>query len=99
MGLPKNGLGSMVQRDSNMSDDEPLYDAVASDDDYATLMPISKKPLSQLPGQHQQVGGWQIDILSIILFDALRLMNHVFNHIISCNILILQVELYLYFMY
>lgn len=26
-------------RQSNLSDDEPLYDAVASDDDYASLVP------------------------------------------------------------
>lgn len=27
-------------RISNLSDDEPLYDAVASDDDYAALTPV-----------------------------------------------------------
>lgn len=31
------------QRESNLSDDEPLYDAVASDDDYAALAPIAQK--------------------------------------------------------
>ncbi|XP_053672601.1 ARF GTPase-activating protein Git [Anopheles nili] len=32
-------------RDSNMSDDEPLYDAVASDDDYAALAPVAQQAL------------------------------------------------------
>lgn len=31
------------QRNSNMSDDEPLYDAVASDDDYAAVTPIAQQ--------------------------------------------------------
>lgn len=30
-------------RDSNFSDDEPLYDAVASDEDYAPLNPVPQK--------------------------------------------------------
>lgn len=31
-------------RDSNLSDDgEPLYDAVASDDDYAALAPVAQQ--------------------------------------------------------
>lgn len=38
-----------MERNSNLSDDEPLYDAVASDDDYATLTPTG------LPTMHQQV--------------------------------------------
>lgn len=32
-----------LQRESNLSDDEPLYDAVASDDDYAALAPIGQQ--------------------------------------------------------
>lgn len=32
-------------RHSNMSDDEPLYDAVASDDDYAALAPSAQQVL------------------------------------------------------
>uniref|UniRef100_A0A182LXY4 Arf-GAP domain-containing protein n=1 Tax=Anopheles culicifacies TaxID=139723 RepID=A0A182LXY4_9DIPT len=32
-------------RDSNLSDDEPLYDAVASDDDYAALAPVAQQAL------------------------------------------------------
>lgn len=39
-----------MERNSNFSDDEPLYDAVASDDDYAALTPIAM-PSSM----HQQV--------------------------------------------
>lgn len=31
------------QRHSNLSDDEPLYDAVASDDDYAAVTPIAQQ--------------------------------------------------------
>lgn len=35
--------GSQPTQDiSNLSDDEPLYDAVASDDDYAQLTPLPK---------------------------------------------------------
>lgn len=30
-------------RDSSISDDEPLYDAVASDDDYAALAPVPQQ--------------------------------------------------------
>lgn len=30
-------------RESNLSDDEPLYDAVASDDDYAALAPVAQQ--------------------------------------------------------
>lgn len=30
-------------RASNLSDDEPLYDAVASDDDYAALAPVAQQ--------------------------------------------------------
>lgn len=36
-------LSNMKQRESNLSDDEPLYDAVASDDDYAALAPIGQQ--------------------------------------------------------
>lgn len=39
-----------MERNSNLSDDEPLYDAVASDDDYAALTPIGLPSLL-----HQQV--------------------------------------------
>lgn len=60
--------GSMLQRDSNLSDDEPLYDAVASDDDYATLMPVTKKPSSQLVGQQQQVSVVMVWIVYFVLF-------------------------------
>lgn len=38
-----------MERNSDLSDDEPLYDAVASDDDYAALTPTGLPPL------HQQV--------------------------------------------
>lgn len=38
-------LSNMKQRESNLSDDEPLYDAVASDDDYAALAPIGQQPV------------------------------------------------------
>lgn len=31
------------QRDSNLSDDEPLYDAVCLDDDYAVLAPVAEQ--------------------------------------------------------
>uniref|UniRef100_A0A182RJF3 Arf-GAP domain-containing protein n=1 Tax=Anopheles funestus TaxID=62324 RepID=A0A182RJF3_ANOFN len=40
--VPGNGGG---MRDSNLSDDEPLYDAVASDDDYAALAPVAQQAL------------------------------------------------------
>lgn len=36
-----------MERNSNLSDDEPLYDAVASDDDYATLTSTGLPPLQQ----------------------------------------------------
>lgn len=36
------GVGGGI-RDSNLSDDEPLYDAVASDDDYAALAPVAQQ--------------------------------------------------------
>lgn len=32
----------LLERLSNLSDDEPLYDAVASDDDYAALTPLNQ---------------------------------------------------------
>uniref|UniRef100_A0A182WWC8 Arf-GAP domain-containing protein n=1 Tax=Anopheles quadriannulatus TaxID=34691 RepID=A0A182WWC8_ANOQN len=38
------GVGGGI-RDSNLSDDEPLYDAVASDDDYAALAPVAQQAL------------------------------------------------------
>lgn len=41
-----------LERLSNLSDDEPLYDAVASDDDYAALTPINQNATSIL-GQQQ----------------------------------------------
>lgn len=41
-----------LERLSNLSDDEPLYDAVASDDDYAALTPINKSATSII-GQQQ----------------------------------------------
>lgn len=39
---PANPLvsGAHLQHLSHMSDDEPLYDSVASDDDYAALAPL-----------------------------------------------------------
>ncbi|XP_031619745.1 ARF GTPase-activating protein GIT2 [Contarinia nasturtii] len=43
-----------LERLSNLSDDEPLYDAVASDDDYAALTPLNQS-VSPIVGQ-QQVG-------------------------------------------
>lgn len=36
---------STAARESNLSDDEPLYDAVASDDDYAALAPVAQQAL------------------------------------------------------
>ncbi|XP_055624829.1 ARF GTPase-activating protein Git isoform X2 [Toxorhynchites rutilus septentrionalis] len=36
-------LKNAAARDSNLSDDEPLYDAVASDDDYAALAPVAQQ--------------------------------------------------------
>ncbi|XP_050074011.1 ARF GTPase-activating protein Git [Anopheles maculipalpis] len=39
------GGGGGGIRDSNLSDDEPLYDAVASDDDYAALAPVAQQAL------------------------------------------------------
>lgn len=40
--VDRNHLASSLQRCSNMSDDEPLYDAVAEDDDdYAALAPVA----------------------------------------------------------
>lgn len=36
-------LKQQLHRESNLSDDEPLYDAVASDDDYAALAPIAQQ--------------------------------------------------------
>ncbi|XP_055614098.1 ARF GTPase-activating protein Git [Uranotaenia lowii] len=36
---------SINARDSNLSDDEPLYDAVASDDDYAALAPAAQQAI------------------------------------------------------
>lgn len=41
----KNPHHHHLERLSNLSDDEPLYDAVASDDDYAALTPT----LNQMP--------------------------------------------------
>uniref|UniRef100_A0A182T720 Arf-GAP domain-containing protein n=1 Tax=Anopheles maculatus TaxID=74869 RepID=A0A182T720_9DIPT len=46
--LKAAALGTVVPggggiRDSNLSDDEPLYDAVASDDDYAALAPVAQQ--------------------------------------------------------
>uniref|UniRef100_A0A182WBD1 Arf-GAP domain-containing protein n=1 Tax=Anopheles minimus TaxID=112268 RepID=A0A182WBD1_9DIPT len=41
--LGPSSLGGI--RDSNLSDDEPLYDAVASDDDYAALAPVAQQAL------------------------------------------------------
>ena len=32
-----------LDRRSNLSDDEPVYDAVASDDDYAALAPVAQQ--------------------------------------------------------
>lgn len=34
-------------RDSTISDDEPLYDAVASDDDYAALAPVPQQVIRE----------------------------------------------------
>lgn len=36
-------LRQQPNRQSNLSDDEPLYDAVASDDDYAALVPAPQQ--------------------------------------------------------
>lgn len=51
-----------LERLSNLSDDEPLYDAVASDDDYAALTPTLNQAAvaaaataSSSAGQQQQV--------------------------------------------
>lgn len=47
-----------LERLSNLSDDEPLYDAVASDDDYAALTPTlnpTAVTASSSAGQQQQV--------------------------------------------
>lgn len=43
--LPSNlaQLKNAAARESNLSDDEPLYDAVASDDDYAALAPVAQQ--------------------------------------------------------
>lgn len=43
--LPANlaQLKNAAARESNLSDDEPLYDAVASDDDYAALAPVAQQ--------------------------------------------------------
>lgn len=38
-------LRNTTTRESNLSDDEPLYDAVASDDDYAALAPVAQQAL------------------------------------------------------
>lgn len=38
-----NVAGAAAARESNLSDDEPLYDAVASDDDYAALAPVAQQ--------------------------------------------------------
>ncbi|XP_038118795.1 ARF GTPase-activating protein GIT2 [Culex quinquefasciatus] len=45
--LPSNlaQLKNAAARESNLSDDEPLYDAVASDDDYAALAPVAQQAL------------------------------------------------------
>lgn len=45
--LPANlaQLKNAAARESNLSDDEPLYDAVASDDDYAALAPVAQQAL------------------------------------------------------
>uniref|UniRef100_A0A2M4CTA9 Putative gtpase-activating of the git family n=1 Tax=Anopheles darlingi TaxID=43151 RepID=A0A2M4CTA9_ANODA len=44
-GLAISGLkmADAAARESNLSDDEPLYDAVASDDDYAALAPVAQQ--------------------------------------------------------
>lgn len=49
-----------LERLSNLSDDEPLYDAVASDDDYAALTPTLNQAaaaaaMSSAGQQQQQV--------------------------------------------
>lgn len=49
-----------LERLSNLSDDEPLYDAVASDDDYAALTPTLNQAAttataSSSANQQQQV--------------------------------------------
>lgn len=41
----KTSVASSAARESNLSDDEPLYDAVASDDDYAALAPVAQQAL------------------------------------------------------
>lgn len=41
-----------LERLSNLSDDEPLYDAVASDDDYAALTPLNQS-VTSIVGQQQ----------------------------------------------
>lgn len=40
---PAVDLKDPVNRCSNLSDDEPVYDAVASDDDYAALAPVAQQ--------------------------------------------------------
>lgn len=42
---PASGTAVAAARESNLSDDEPLYDAVASDDDYAALAPVAQQAL------------------------------------------------------
>ncbi|XP_052872850.1 ARF GTPase-activating protein Git [Anopheles cruzii] len=44
-GLLRTEGGAAASRESNLSDDEPLYDAVASDDDYAALAPVAQQAL------------------------------------------------------
>lgn len=44
-----------LERLSNLSDDEPLYDAVASDDDYAALSPVKQTPPIDSIHSQQQV--------------------------------------------
>lgn len=69
--LLKKSSGQLTQQAGNMSDDEPLYDAVASDDDYATLTPIPKQ---QQQTQQQPVRMRPIKRVGTYRFECFRVL-------------------------
>lgn len=65
------------QRGSNLSDDEPLYDAVASDDDYAALAPIAQQAIvNQSP---VTVSNDEVENLRMQLFHYISEVNQLKN--------------------
>ncbi|XP_055690665.1 ARF GTPase-activating protein Git isoform X2 [Lutzomyia longipalpis] len=56
--------------DSNLSDDEPLYDAVASDDDYAALAPIGQQVYGSPQINNSGLPNPEIDVLKKQLTES-----------------------------